>query len=88
MTSFRGAAVSIIYVKLLSLHEGDYEDSSAVTLMSTDVDRIAACLIDLYESWARVLEVGIGIYLLARQMGWVCVMPLITVGCEYLSRAA
>ena len=67
---------------MLSLHEGDYQDSSAITLMSTDVDRIASCLENLHEIWALTVQVGVSCYLLARQLGWVCIMPLIIVGRE------
>lgn len=79
VTMFRGATVSLIYRHAIELSDGLYDESAAVTLMSTDVDRIVLCLIDLNECWARLIEVAIGIVLLARQLGWVCIMPIIVV---------
>ena len=80
---FRGAAVTLIYNRVLSLQPGVYDESAAITLQSTDVDHVADCLQQLNEIWARLVEVTIGIYLLARQLGWVCVMPLVIVGCKF-----
>ncbi|OQE00437.1 hypothetical protein PENVUL_c052G02467 [Penicillium vulpinum] len=92
VTMFRGAASSMIYDHALQIPDGTLEDRSAtVTLMTTDVDRIIASLITLNEFWARTIEVGIGIALLALQLGWVCLMPLIIVlissgGSIYISK--
>lgn len=80
MTMFRGAASSMIYEHALHIPGGTLEDRSAtITLMTTDVDRIIDSLITLNEFWARTIEVGIGIVLLALRLGWVCLMPLVIV---------
>ncbi|KGO40807.1 ABC transporter, transmembrane domain, type 1 [Penicillium expansum] len=80
VTMFRGAASAMIYDHSLHIRDGTLEDRSAtITLMNTDVDRIIDCLTTLNESWARTIEVGIGIALLALRLGWVCVMPLVVV---------
>jgi ATP-binding cassette subfamily C (CFTR/MRP) protein 1 len=76
---FRGAAVSLIYEQALLARVGSYDKSGAVSLMSTDVDEIAFCLEELNECWACFIEVVIGITLLARQLGWVSVIPLLVV---------
>ncbi|KAJ5946436.1 ABC transporter transmembrane domain type 1 [Penicillium verhagenii] len=92
VTMFRGAASSMIYDHALRIPDGTLGDRSAtVTLMTTDVDRIIASLITLNEYWARTIEVGIGIALLALRLGWVCLMPLIVVlissgGSIYISK--
>ncbi|KAJ5907320.1 multidrug resistance-associated protein [Penicillium taxi] len=92
VTMFRGAASSMIYDHALHIPDGTLGDRSAiVTLMTTDVDRIIACLITLNEFWARTIEVGIGIALLALRLGWVCLMPLMIVlissgGSIYISK--
>lgn len=78
---FRGALVSLIYDRTLQLQDGVYNEAAAVTLMSTDVDRIASSLEDLHEIWAQIIEVGLGIWLLAMQLGWVCVFPLLVLSC-------
>ena len=54
-------------------------DSAALTLMSTDVDRIAFSLQQISEVWARMVELAIGIWLLERQVGWICIGPIIAV---------
>lgn len=59
------------------------DDSAAVTLMATDIDRISSSLENLHEVWALSIEVIIGTYLLERQVGWVCVAPLILVVRKY-----
>ncbi|PWY72973.1 multidrug resistance-associated protein [Aspergillus heteromorphus CBS 117.55] len=92
VTMFRGAASSLIYERALHIPDGELEDRSAtITLMTTDIDRITGCLVNLNECWARVVEVAIGITLLALRMGWVCLMPLFIVfvsslGSTYISK--
>lgn len=75
-TMFRGASVCLIYDKALQTRDGVYDESAAVTLMSTDVDQITECLTELNECWARAIEVALGVSMLAKQLGWVCVVPL------------
>lgn len=82
MTMFRGAMITVIYRKTLSLQSDEYNESSALTLMSTDVDRIVLCFDYFHSVWARFIEVVIGTTLLALQMGWICVVPLVVVGCK------
>lgn len=47
--------------------------------MSTDIDRIVVSLQSLNEIWARVIEIAVGILLLEKQLGWVCVFPVLIV---------
>lgn len=79
ITMFRGAVVSLIYSHTLSLQADAYDESASVTLMSTDVDIIAQSLQQVNEAWARLIEIGIGIWLLERQLGAVCVAPIVVV---------
>ncbi|KAJ9298207.1 hypothetical protein DTO271G3_3812 [Paecilomyces variotii] len=76
---FRGAVVSLIYSHTLCLQADVYDESASVTLMSTDVDIIAQSLQQLNEAWARLIEIGIGIWLLEKQLGAVCVAPIVVV---------
>ena len=71
--------VSQIYSKTLTLPAGVDDESQALTLMSTDVDRIAFSLQQVAEVWARIIELAIGVWLLERQVGWICVGPVIVV---------
>jgi ATP-binding cassette, subfamily C (CFTR/MRP), member 1 len=47
--------------------------------MSTDIDRIAASMQSMHETWARLIEVSIGVWLLSIQLGAVSVIPIIVV---------
>jgi ATP-binding cassette subfamily C (CFTR/MRP) protein 1 len=80
---FRGGMVSLIYDRTLTLTEGGVDDSAAVSLMSNDVDQIAFGLEELNECWSRLIEIAIGVPLLTLQLGWVSVMPLVVVACEF-----
>lgn len=82
-TSFRGATAALIYSKALVKQAG-YNELAAVTLMSTDIDRMAMSLTQSMDIWARVIEVTIGVYLLWRQIGAIAIAPiLITVLCFF-----
>ncbi|KFY97582.1 hypothetical protein V500_01998 [Pseudogymnoascus sp. VKM F-4518 (FW-2643)] len=77
ITMIRGALVSIVYSKTLIIQDGAIDNAAALTLMSTDVDRIAGSLQTVHEIWANVIELSIAIYLLQRQVG---VASVVTVG--------
>ncbi|KAI1128414.1 ABC transporter [Nemania abortiva] len=79
VTMFRGATVTLIYDHLLLLPVGAYDKSAALTLMSTDVDQIILSLVNLNECWARLIEVLVGISLLALRLSWVSVVPVLIV---------
>lgn len=74
---FRGATISLIYSKSLKLQDGLHMEDPAITLMSTDIDIIVTQLVDINETWANLLEVCIGTGLLARQVGAICVVPVV-----------
>lgn len=76
---FRGAAVAIIYESALRIQDGVYDEATAVTLMSTDIDQIAGSLTQINECWARLIEVILGIVLLARELGYICTVPIVLV---------
>jgi ATP-binding cassette subfamily C (CFTR/MRP) protein 1 len=76
VTAFRGGMVTLIFARTLKMQAGFYDESAALTLMSTDLDRLTSSLQALNEIWARVIEISIGLWLLERQLGWVCVAPI------------
>jgi ABC-type multidrug transport system fused ATPase/permease subunit len=91
ITMFRGAAVGLIHNQTMKLQDGVYNESAAVTLMSTDIDRIATSMASVHEVWAQLIEVIIGTWLLARQVGWVSVIPVVliilsSIGTQRVSR--
>lgn len=72
----RAILVELIYEKTLKMPAAAYNDYSATTLMSTDVDALANISEMFHEAWAQVLEVIVGMILLAQQIGWFCLVPL------------
>jgi ATP-binding cassette subfamily C (CFTR/MRP) protein 1 len=47
--------------------------------MGTDTERICLSIEKVHEVWAQLFEVIIGVALLGRQLGWVCILPLVVV---------
>lgn len=85
---FRGAFVALIYDYTMTLREGQYDESAVIAHMSTDIDMVARSLEQINELWARVLEVAIGIWLLERQLGAVCIAPVLVIISRYSLRLA
>ncbi|GKZ28606.1 hypothetical protein AbraIFM66950_010288 [Aspergillus brasiliensis] len=77
ITQIRGALVSAIYDKTLELKYDEYSDSTALTLMSNDIDNIASGIQNVHEVWASPIEVGIALYLLQRQVAWAAAIPAV-----------
>ncbi|KAJ6443435.1 Cyclic peptide transporter [Purpureocillium lavendulum] len=77
ITAVRGGMVTLIFSKALDLDVATAKESAAVTLMSTDIDGIAAGLQKVHDIWSSVIELGLGIYLLQRQVGAACFLIVI-----------
>jgi hypothetical protein len=67
----------MIYDQTIGMTAGDLNDSAAITLMGTDVERIVANLKNMHEAWASIIELGVAIWLLERQVGVACLIPLV-----------
>jgi len=79
MTMIRGSLIAMIYQKMLNLKSSENE-SAAMTLMGTDVERIVETWhLLLIESWSNLIQLGIGIWLLEQRLGAVCIAPIIVV---------
>lgn len=76
-TKVRSGLISMVYTQTTRLKASDIKDSAAITLMGTDVERIVQSQKTIHETWASVLEVGIAIWLLERQLLVACVVPAI-----------
>lgn len=76
VAQIRSGLISSIYRQTIHLRANDVKDSAAMTLMGTDVERIAQSLRNIHELWASLIEVGIAVWLLARQISWASVVPL------------
>jgi ATP-binding cassette subfamily C (CFTR/MRP) protein 1 len=76
--------VTAIYRKTTEISLTALDNSAAVTLMSTDVERIINGLRLMHEFWANLIQVVIATYLLQREIGVACVAPIaISIG-KYL----
>lgn len=78
----RGAVVGLINNKSLIQLSANYEDSRAVTLISTDAENVCQSARFFHETWAQVIEVILGTAMLAREVGWLCPVPLVIIFCR------
>ena len=70
--------MSLIYYKMVSLPFGDVNESSAMSIMGADVETLAETLhLLICSAWADMIQLGLAIWLLANQLGAVCVAPII-----------
>lgn len=76
ITMVRGALVSMIYKKACSLSTKDADPAASVTLMSADIERIVQGWQTMHDIWGNALEIALAIYLLERQLGVACVVPV------------
>lgn len=79
VTMIRGAIVTLIFQKTLSLDTTNLADGAPVTLMSTDIDGLERGVMFMHEIWAAPVEFGLGIYLLYREIGTPCFLVLIPI---------
>lgn len=78
ITMARGCLVSAISWKTAGLDILEAGDpKAAVSIMSTDVERITDGLRNLHEFWASLIQIAVALYLLERQMGVACIVPII-----------
>ncbi|KAK8045365.1 ABC multidrug transporter [Apiospora rasikravindrae] len=72
----RGILVSAVYRKTLEARIGTSDSTAAITLMSTDIERINVCFRSVHDVWASFLETGLASYLLYLQLGPAFVAPI------------
>jgi ATP-binding cassette subfamily C (CFTR/MRP) protein 1 len=72
----RSALVGLIHDKILKSPSITYDNGEATTLMSTDAESLDGIAEMVHETWAQVIEVLIGVRLLANQVGWIWPLPL------------
>lgn len=76
ITMMRGGLISLIYDTTLQLDAQAANEAAAVTLMSTDIDRIVAGFEWADALWAGPIEIAVAIYLLYTQIGLSCLGPV------------
>ena len=72
----RGGLISLLYTKLGDLSVTSANATSSLTLMSADIERISNGWQTMHEIWANVIEIAVAIWLLERQLGAACALPL------------
>ncbi|KAL4985081.1 hypothetical protein BDW68DRAFT_189949 [Aspergillus falconensis] len=75
----RGGLISLIHKQTMHARAVDLGETTAITLMGTDVERIVSGFRSIHELWASLTEVGIAVYLLERQVGVACSVPAVIV---------
>ncbi|EXF80647.1 ABC transporter [Colletotrichum fioriniae PJ7] len=85
----RGSTTALVYRKALRLDltSPNVSPSGALTLVGTDSETISQGITQLHEVWSGLLEIGIGIFLIYRQLGAACAMPVALVFVVLLATA-
>lgn len=76
ITMARGGLISLMFAKTSSLKANAADPATSMTLMSADIERITNGWQTMHEIWANLIEISLAIYLLERQLGAACVIPL------------
>ncbi|KAJ5712805.1 ABC transporter integral membrane type 1 [Penicillium malachiteum] len=71
----RGGLISLIHKQTINARGVDLGETTAITLMGTDVERIATGFRSIHDLWGCPIDIGIAIYLLERQVGVACLVP-------------
>lgn len=66
----------MLYRKATDVSVKDVDPAASMTLMSADIERIVQGWQSMHEIWAAAVEVAIAIYLLERQLGVACAVPI------------
>ena len=74
ITQLRAGLVSLLYHKTLDLSIVSADPAASLTLMSSDVQRIVDPLVLLHDTWGGVIELGLAMFLLYRNLGGIAVI--------------
>ena len=66
----------MIYRKTGTLSLKGNDPATSMTLMSADMERIVQGWQTMHEIWGNAVEVGVAIYLLEKQLGVACAVPV------------
>ncbi|KAL2062648.1 hypothetical protein VTL71DRAFT_5720 [Oculimacula yallundae] len=75
-TMVRGSLVNAVYAQTLDLSITSLDESAAVTLMSSDVERICEAIIPIHSMWSSPIEIALAIWFLSREIGVALLGPL------------
>ena len=77
----KGSLATLIYDKALHMRYEGSDPGRVVAILSTDVEGMSGAGEMFHETWGYCIEVGIGICLLARRVGWITPVPLALIFC-------
>lgn len=72
----RSILVTEIFTKATKAHIAIGDDSAALTLMSTDIERIRVGFRSLHETWASMIQAALAAWMLYNRLGVVFVAPI------------
>lgn len=75
-TMLRSILVPEIFIKATGVRIGATDNSAALTLMSTDLERIRMGFRTLHEVWACVVQVALAAWMLYKRLGVIFVAPI------------
>jgi len=78
----RGGLIAMLYNKTTDLNASAIDPSASVILMSADIERITTGWERIHELWANLIEIALAIYLLQRQLGVACTVPVAVAICK------
>ncbi|KAF7719382.1 Uncharacterized protein PECH_004876 [Penicillium ucsense] len=76
ITMVRGILITMLYKKSSRLDLNEADPKNALTLMSADIERITQGWQTMHEIWGNSAEIALAIYLLERQLGVSCFVPV------------
>ncbi|RYC64367.1 hypothetical protein CHU98_g1837 [Xylaria longipes] len=87
LTMARSMLITETYIKATKARLGTGDDNAAVTLMSTDIERINMGFMSLHETWASLIQAALASWLLYNQLGAAFAAPIATVTICFLGLA-
>ncbi|KAK9787197.1 hypothetical protein SCARD494_10727 [Seiridium cardinale] len=75
----RGGLISLVHGQTVCTRAMDLGEITAVTLMGTDVERIMTSFRFIHELWACLVEMGVAVFLLQKQVGVASLVPILIV---------
>jgi ATP-binding cassette, subfamily C (CFTR/MRP), member 1 len=78
----RGALVGLIYNRVHDVWTDSSHKGAAVTLMSTDADNLSGVIEMVIDLSGHATGVTIGLLMLFKEVGWLCMLPLLMILCK------
>jgi ATP-binding cassette subfamily C (CFTR/MRP) protein 1 len=78
ITMARGELISMLYNKATDMSLTAADPTASLTLMSADIERIDVGWRTMHEIWGNLVEIGIAVFLLQRELGIACLIPFAT----------